>query len=79
MKTQTEGSRQKVFAELLLMLLLLPVVVVIFNLLGMIVKRPKKKRTRQKSENFGVAYFWEALSYLSLLVKFMLRSKRFIC
>lgn len=41
-------------------------------------KKTKKKR-RKKSENFGVAYFWEALSYLSLLVKFMLRSKRFIC
>lgn len=76
MKTETEASRQKVFAELLL--LLLPVVVVIFNLLGMIVKRHEKNK-RKKSENFGVAYFWEALSYLSLLVKFMLRSKRFIC
>lgn len=74
MKTETEASRQKVFAELLL----LPVVVVIFNLLGMIVKRHEKNK-RKKSENFGVAYFWEALSYLSLLVKFMLRSKRFIC
>lgn len=44
MKTQTEGSRKKVFAELLL----LPVVVVIFNLLGMIVKRPKKRENEKK-------------------------------
>lgn len=46
MKTETEASRQKVFAELLL---LLPVVVVIFNLLGMIVKRHEKIKEKAKT------------------------------
>lgn len=51
MKTETEASRQKVFAELLLLLLLLlPVVVVIFNLLGMIVKRHEKNKRKKSAK-----------------------------